>query len=229
MPNDGRIVLCPYYSSTTKAKIVCEDVPRRFRYRKHAERWLDKYCCADWSTCMYAKVLTEIYEKGGDMTQHTIDELKREIHKADTRIGRQEAQIRARDEQIKELRKKNRVLEDRASKMSISVDRLAQLERELFSLSAVYECRLAYMIDQYAGGSVREDDMMEWAKGKEYAVLAYEEDGGTVWKSVWREVKDDNADQDDVGAGAADEEEQPADSEGGREDDNHSEQDVQGI
>lgn len=229
MPNDGRIMVCPYYHYTRKSKIVCEDVPRRFRYRKHMERWLDKHCCDDWQGCMYAKVLNQIYEKGGDMTQHTIDELKRELHKADTRIGRQEAQIKSRDEQIKELRKKNRALEDRAARLSQSEENERKLSEFIGKLTEFYESRFAYLMDQFNAGELRESDYEKWGEGKQYAIIETRDGEERVWKAIVEESEDDIADPNDGGAGTEDEEEQPADHKDEWENDDRPEQDVPGV
>ena len=46
MPNNGRITLCPYYRDEKNLSISCEDVFRRFRWKKQKTNWMDTYCDA---------------------------------------------------------------------------------------------------------------------------------------------------------------------------------------
>lgn len=210
MPNNGRITVCPFYRYERKSKIVCEDAPRRFRYRKHKERWMDTYCDDRWQDCMWAKVLERVYQEGGDMTAHTIEELKKELQKADTMLGRCEKRLEAKDEEIRKLRKKNRILEDKVNRLSEYQRREQAMQEQITRIAALYESRFAYLLDTFADGSFREDDAVAWAKGKEFAVVGDVEDGKRIWKAVTREVQDGDPHGDR--AQTDHEEEQSADS-----------------
>lgn len=210
MPNNGRITLCPYYRYERKNKIVCEDVARAFRDKEQKDKWMDQYCDDRWEDCKWAAELNKIYQEGGDMQGHVIGAMKQELHKRDTMAGRDKKRLEAKEEEIKELRKKKRVLEDKLHKAELALVNQERLEKEFMLLASLYECRFAYLIEQI-GGSVSESDMESWAKGKEFAVIGEEEGGNRIWRSVVREVKDDTANSDDDTAVSDNEEEQSED------------------
>lgn len=210
MPNEGRITLCPYYHYGRKNKIVCEDVARAFTSQDKKDQWMDKYCDAAWEECKWAAELNKVYQEGGDMPMHVIEAMKKELHKRDTMAGRDRKRLEAKEEEIKELRKKKRVLEDKLQKAEKALVNQERLEREFITLASLYECRFAYLIEKL-GGTVSEEDMESWAKGKEFAVVGEEEDGNRIWRSVVREVKYESANTDDDPAGADNEEEQSED------------------
>lgn len=211
MPNNGRVTLCPYYHYERKTKIVCEDVPHRFRLMKHKDKWMDKYCDAKWQDCMWAKELTRIYEEEEDMKQHIIDALKKELHKAETLLGRAEKRIEPKDEEIKKLRKKNQGLEEKLQKMHECEKREAEAYDRLLKMSAFYESRFAYLMSEYAGGSFRESDAEAWGQSNMYRIEADIVDGDRVWKAVTKGDKDERGASHGDQADADHEEEQPKD------------------
>ena len=179
MPNNGRITLCPYYRNERALTVTCEDCVRRFRYAATKKRWMDEYCDKDWQQCPYAAELDRVYEEGGNMAEHEVKSLKTELRKTVNRLERLIRSDNAKADDIKKLRKKNKILEDRNNdliKRDIAGRKaMAAQEEKFFSelqgLSQIYESRLAYLMSEYAGGSFVEADAEKWAEGKEYAIV----------------------------------------------------------
>lgn len=203
MPNNGRITLCPFYRDEKNLSISCEDVFRRFRWKSQKERWLDKFCDKDWQDCPHAIELNEMYEKMGDLMnekdkrleelEHQLKAVKKELRKTATMLGKTEKRDSAKEQQIKEFRKKNRMLEKRymeySKKLAQDEKHFERMENQLKGIAGMYEGRLAYLISELGDGTFSENDFREWQKGKEYA-LTY--DAKTqLYKAEVRECKED--------------------------------------
>ena len=119
MPNNGRITLCPYYRDEKNLSISCEDTFRRFRWPAQKKRHLDTYCDKNWQACPHAKRLTELYSsmEGEDMNskikklQHENEELKKELRKEVSMLGKSQKREQEKDELIRKLRHEKGVAE----------------------------------------------------------------------------------------------------------------------
>ena len=197
-----RYTLCPYYVNDRRRSISCEDVFRRYDSYAEKYKWMDTYCDSDWQECPYAKALDKVYEQieKGDMRaldRHRESAQHEEMRKLSSALGRAEKGLRTRDEKIKELRRRAKVLEDK-SKHYYSELRKLQSEHEslqhkyageLSGMARIYEDRMAYLMDTYTDGSLAEADVEKWAKGKEFAITYEGKEGKRVWKVVKRDAK----------------------------------------
>lgn len=217
-----RYTMCPFYIDENKLSISCEDAIRSFESLENKGEWMDQYCDKDWSACEYAQALSAAYdqlEKGDSMAleKEKIEALEKELKGTMSKHGRAIKKIEARDAEIRKLRDKNHRLED-LRKQEYSKRRKAERELELYqkheaeriyNLAVPYEDRMAYLMDTYTDGVLRESDVEEWAKGKEFA-LTYdgkaEDTANRVWKVVTREAKDDAPDDRRVPGPSSDEE-----------------------
>lgn len=178
MPNNGRVTLCPYYRDEKNLSISCEDIFRRFRWRSQKMKWMDIYCDREWGKCPYAMQLDEMYRKiGEDMgtdnekiirLEHENEELRKELRKIASMLGRVEKREQAKDSTIRELRRKNRYLEDRyldysgkLKKMEAAEDKIAEHVR---AISQNYESRFAYLMCEFSGGCLSEEKFEKWKK-----------------------------------------------------------------
>ena len=198
MPNTGRITVCPFFGGEREKSISCEDAVRRFRFRKSKEDWMDCYCDKDWEKCQYAKKLKEIYEGGGDMSEHKVESLEKELRKISSLLTKCEKIAEARNYAIKELRRKNKVLEDRylaiRKKLNEETINADKFYAELSHVINGYQERMCYILSVFADGKLVEAEFKEWSKGKEFILLTErdEKDRLKEWKAVVQEVKDGN-------------------------------------
>lgn len=202
MPNNGRITLCPYYRDEKNLSISCEDVFRRFRWKKQKTRWMDTYCDDQWTECPYAQQLDQMYDKKeGQITvekkrivelEHENQELKKELRKTASMLGRSEKREKAKEADIKELRKKNRYLEEKYMEYAGKVRQYeAKEDRVMESLSmitSVYEARFAYLLTVFGDGTFNEHDFDQWCRGKEFAIVRDEKDPeARLFRAIVRE------------------------------------------
>jgi len=204
MSNNGRYTLCPYYRDEKNKSISCEDTFRTFRWKSKKKEWMDTYCDKDWSSCPYAQDLTKMYEaveKGDTMAEenHLIEALQKENKNLASKLGRAERRLEPKEQEIKRLRKLNKRIEDmyfeehrRLNNARKEIDdlngkSLERLDKEIKAMVGIYEDRMCYMLYKL-GGSVKEKDIEEWSKGKEFAITYDVVDGDEVWKVVMRDV-----------------------------------------
>ena len=114
-----RYTICPYYIDDNKKTVSCEDVIRRFASYHSKNKWMNKHCDKDWQSCPYAESLGQMYERIGagsdeaqEMLKHKAEALQRENKKMCTLLGRYDVRLDAKDAEIRQLRKKNKELED---------------------------------------------------------------------------------------------------------------------
>ena len=213
MPNNGRITVCPFYRDEKNNSISCEDVFRRFRWHSKKVEWMDRYCDDNYKSCPYAQDLLQMYEeieRGDEMAEekHMIEALRKELKKTASMLGRAEKRLAAKDDDIKDLRKKKRDAEDQANYWAtLAKNRkhqlreknaeIAKLKNEvdvanqrLMDTCLIYEARFCYLMWRASIGSFSEASFQEWAKNKELHIEAAEKDKNgkpTVWKSVVKE------------------------------------------
>lgn len=201
MPNNGRITLCPFYRDEKNLSISCEDVFRRFRWKSQKERWLDIYCDKYWERCPHAVSLNVMYEEiertMGEAEQkvvqleHQVKELKKELKKTASMLGRSEKREAAKEEEIKNLRKKNRFLEERyieySGKARQAESKEKKMQEQIGMIAEMYEARFAYLMTELSNGTFSEKDFKEWCKGKEYSI-AFDEKK-ELFKAIVREEK----------------------------------------
>lgn len=195
MPNNGRITLCPFYRNESGLTVSCEDVIRRFRWPGQKKKYMDMYCDDQWQSCPYAAEMDRLYAEGEDMTEHEIAALKKELKKTATMLGRANKRDEAKELTIKELRRKNKALEDRLMKLTREKAQNAKSEKKAFDeicgLTQMYEARFAYLMSEFNCGELDEAEVEAWSKGKEYAIVADEKDDkGRVrrWKVIVRDA-----------------------------------------
>lgn len=208
MPNNGRITLCPYYKNERALTVSCEDCVRRFRYPAHKKQWMDTYCDKDWKSCPYAIDLEKTYQEGGDLVEHELSAVKKELKKTVNMFERRKRSDEAKAEEIKKLRRKCKLLEQRNIDLVNKDRRAREMEKKAFdqiqSITQMYEGRFAYMIAEWGGGTLNEADVEAWAKGKSFAIVA-DEKGSNGETRVWKVlVKDETgrSKSDDAGTGS---------------------------
>lgn len=93
---------------------------------------------------------------------------------------RKDVKMSKAEEHIKILEKENKKLKDDIKKLEHDV------MQELSNMSHAYEMRLAYVLVRYADGVLYDDEMEEWGKNKEFAIVATEDDRtkGRVWRVI---------------------------------------------
>lgn len=194
MPNNGRITLCPYYRNESGLTISCEDVIRRFRWLGQKKKYMDTYCDDKWQMCPYAMELTRLYERGEDMSEHEVKALNKELKKTVTMLGRSQRREAAKDDTIKELRRKNKVLEDRLMKMKREKAQNIKNEKKVYDqirgLTEMYEARFAYLMSEFNCGELDEKEVEKWSEGKEFAIVADKKDDQghvTRWRVIVRD------------------------------------------
>ena len=197
-----RYTLCPFYIDDNKLSISCEDTVRSFRELDQKNNWMDGYCDKSWRDCPHAMRISEAYDKqeAGDpdaVTRNSIDAMRAEVRSLSTQLGRVKRILDARDEEIRDLRRKNKRLSDLREQTYGDLRRLrsetdskdAAQYRELQRMAQLYEDRLCYMIDTYLPDGLPEKTVEAWARGKEFA-LTHREGEERIWIAVKREVKD---------------------------------------
>lgn len=204
MPNNGRITLCPYYRDEKNLSISCEDVFRRFRWKKQKTNWMDTYCDADWKKCPHAQQLNLMYEEREVQMsekekrivelEHENQQLKKELKKQASMLGRSEKREKAKEEDIKKLRSKNRYLEGKYMEYAGKVRQYEAHEKRLYDeltdIAAMYEARFAYLMCKDGSGTFSEDEFDAWSKGKEFK-LEYDSEK-RIYKAVVREETKDS-------------------------------------
>lgn len=162
---------------------------------------MKKYCDDDWESCEHAKGLNEAYEsiERGDlkaMEKQKIKAMEKEMRKLASALGRVEKSLEAKENDIKELRKKSRYYEDRSLEEYKRRRKLEhetsqkdkRLAMELQKVTEIYEDRMCYLIETYCNGKLKERDVQEWAKNKEVAIRFENEGSERIWLSLTRTV-----------------------------------------
>lgn len=207
-----RYTRCPYYQSEKRQTISCEDTCRRFKSLKDKWVWMDKYCDADYERCPYAAEITKAYSEleEGDiraLDKEKIGALGKENQKLLSALGRAEKRVERQQKKIDELRAVNRSYvqkyDDLEQKRRVEYSKRRSAEEglrkangkildELAQLSAIYEQRMAYLIETYApDGKLMESMVEEWAGDRSFALVHDTDDDGEIyWKVVFEDVKD---------------------------------------
>lgn len=214
----ARYTLCPFYKSNKRKTIACEDCFHRFDQEENLQDHMNRYCDQDWQECGYAKDLMDAYELVEKGDENALEDYKRDAKDAElkslsSKLGRAEKRIEARDQEIKDLRKKNRELDQKCMEMEgimrkvnardeKMAERLRKTNKQLRDLSegltekigtamSLYKDRLCYMISEYAGGELPEEEVEKWAEGKAFSIVLETEEGKKIWKVYVEEDKRD--------------------------------------
>ncbi len=207
MPNNTRIPICPYFRDEKNKSVSCEDVYRGFDSVARKCAWMDKYCDEwTWAECPYAKDLNEMYERierGADMeTEQMAQKIKamsKELRYKATLLGRADKRLEAKEAEIKDLRKKNRRLEElreeeykKRRQIETTLDRKSEkAAAQLTEVIKLYKGAMCYLLSKTPDGKVPEDEIKEWAKDKYYTVVRMcDEDGILKWMLDVQEVTD---------------------------------------
>ena len=198
MPNNGRITLCPYYRDEKNMSISCEDTYRRFRWPAQKKRWLDTYCDNEWGECPYAQELDKLYERmGGKMDErekleHDLKAKEKELRKVSAMMGKLEKREKEKDEKIRRLQKERNALESLYIKvrkeLELSNRSRKRVAEENAGLSQWYVGTIAYLVSEFAGGSLSLRDAYAWLEEHEYKIS--KNTTKDVWEVTTREVKD---------------------------------------
>lgn len=197
MPETHRYVLCPYYVTDKRENISCEDVYRTFKDGRKKYKWMRTYCEASWESCPYAKELNEMYDRideGEDMDKEVIEHKekawKKEQRNLSIQLGSAKKRIERQQKKIDELMAKNKEL---YRKWRDTNNELTNFNMKVYvqmqQLSQKYEDRMAYLLDTKCNGKMREKDVEEWAKGKEYAIVN-DADEDRVWRVIIKEEEE---------------------------------------
>ena len=178
MPNNGRITECPFYVNERNSYITCEDMKRRFRYRKQKEDHMDKYCDKDWRDCPYAKVLLRGYEREEDMVfrvGHKMRALEVENKKVNMMLSKAEARDKEKAGQIRALQKKNRHLEHVYMLYKDKYEQLRDAEEnamaQINEAMQLCEARVAYLLSRKRDHRLDEADFKAWHEKHEFAIV----------------------------------------------------------
>lgn len=199
MPNNGRTTLCPYYRDEKNLSISCEDTYRRFRWPAQKKRWLDTYCDKAWKECPYAQELDKLYERmGGKMDEreklgHDLKAKEKELRKVSAMMGKLEKREKEKDEKIRRLQKERNALESLYIKvrkeLELSNRSRKRVAEENAGLSQWYVGIIAYLVSEFAGGSLSLRDAYAWLEEHEYKIS--ENTTKDIWEITAREVKND--------------------------------------
>ena len=209
MPNNTRIPICPFFRDEKNKSISCEDIFRGFNSVKQKYDWMDTYCDGwEWAKCPYAVSLNEMYErieKGADMEleqlEHKVEALTKELRSQAKKLGRAYRRIEAKDEEIKELRKKNTILQEQKQN-EFSKRRRAEYELDkhgrkvsdqLQEVINLYKDAFCYLLSQTPEQKIPEADIKAWAEGKSFTVVRMYDDAGQMnwFLDVYEETKED--------------------------------------
>lgn len=190
MPNVQLLPECPYYQSETKWSILCEDTYHTFDDRKQRQRWVERYCAGEWKKCKYARRLEEAYEKylkGDEMAlkSQKMDAMQRELRSVSTKLGIVKKKNATLIDQKAELYRQLRATKEELEKVN------KDIYQKLMAIAQLYEDRIAYLIDTKCDGELKEADVAEWAKGKEYALTFDQEAEERTWKVLTKEAEED--------------------------------------
>jgi hypothetical protein len=195
-------------------------VCRFFDSSKEKNGWMRMYCDSwDWMRCPYAADIDEAYlrEEKGDQTaveKQAMDSMRKEIMSLQRKLGRRDKRIERMQKKIDSLRavnesfvtvnenaaKQKRDYYERWRKAQAEIDKgNEEIQSELLKLGAIYEQRMCYLIEKYAGGKFYDDDVEAWAEDKEFALVTdFDEDQHRrYWKVVFNEDDDKGISGDD--------------------------------
>lgn len=147
-----------------------------------------------WDTCPYASALNDLYEKGDDeaLERHKNDTREKEINSLATKIGKLEKKVKDLEDENAGLKRQNdRAKRDRKrwrDQQSTWEKQEVSIRKQLALLTEVYECRMAYLIDQFEPDKkLHEADVEAWAKDKSFAIVHEDTDRGIAWKVIFEE------------------------------------------
>lgn len=203
MSNNGRITLCPFYRDEKNNSISCEDFSHTFAEKYLKKKHMDRYCDADWHSCPYAVNILSTYDEGGKMDKakkNAIEniELKKELHKLKILLGQSRKREKEKSDELEHLKLENTKIEaylfKERDKSKELIEKGRRAVEELEDITRIYEARFAYLISEYAGGTMNEELFNDWCQKTEYAITADNieetEDGNRVktWKVHTREI-----------------------------------------
>lgn len=203
MPNNGRITICPYYRDEKNLSISCEDTFRRFRWPAQKKRHMDTYCDKDWKACPYAKKLSELYKSLEGETEmnsklkrleHENEELRRELRKGASLLGKTQKREQDKDNLIRTLRHEKDVAEKLYFKERDRNRGYEEKERravsEMSIISREYEARFAYLMAAHHIPMMREREFRKWINENEFKLEPKFTDGGALfgYKVKWRKI-----------------------------------------
>lgn len=180
MPNNGRITKCPFYRDEKNLSISCEDIVRTFRWPAQKKRHMDSFCDDKWQECPVAQRLNELYKEDGVNRVHRLshdnEELKKELRKVKSMLGKCQKREAKKDEEIRALRKECGKIEQHyfaeREKNKNAKEAEERMISELSDIGKLYEARFAYLMAVYADGTMSETDFKRWADENEYAITA---------------------------------------------------------
>lgn len=204
-----RYTRCPYYIDDSRKTISCEDVCRSFDSMDEKWQWMDVYCDTwDWMRCPYAVDMTEAYRRAEEGDQMAIENQEKnaarnEIRSLSTKLGmatkkieRLEKKLSEQMELVKSYQRRN---EELYRKWRTADDKQRgeddRIWSELTSLTAIYEQRMCYLIETYAGGKFYDSEAEAWAGDRAFTLIHDADDDGRFWKVVYEE-ETDNGQQD---------------------------------
>lgn len=203
-----RYTRCPYYIDENNMTISCEDVCRSYDSLDDKWAWMDMYCDTwDWQKCPYALDMTEAYRKAeeGDamaIENHEKKAAKNEIRSLSTKLGmakkkneRLTKRLMEEQELVKSYQRRNEALlrenKDYYKRWREAQGKLnkgnEQIHSELSTLANIYEQRMCFLIERYAGGKFYEAEAESWAGNREFALVHDADEGGRFWKVLFSE------------------------------------------
>lgn len=212
MPNNTHIPICPYFRDEKKRSISCEDIFRSFPSGEAKNAWMEMFCDRwEYELCPYAAALGDMYEridKGADMTEEQmkqqINAMKKELKYKAVLLGKADKRLEAKDQEIKDLRKKNREIESlraeeyrKRRKAEIEVERHGvKATDQLKQIIETYKDVMCFLLYHNAPDGLSEQEVSAWAKEHRdaaYSVLRMPCKGGDMlWQLVTQEVKKDD-------------------------------------
>lgn len=201
MSNSGHYTLCPYYKDSKNKSITCEDIFRTFRWKSQRHKWMVKYCDCDWNECPYAQSLNEVYrkvlEEGADMEKEMLKqkckELEKELKKVKTMLGKAEKRLEAKDDEIKDARRKKNKAEEHYKIVKrwyheinekYENEKLKALKFEKFIEENLieYEKRYCFMLSKMPNQELIETEYTEWVKNNNARLKSIKDDKGNLVK-----------------------------------------------
>lgn len=219
MPNNTHIPICPYFRDEKKKSISCEDTFRSFPSSEMKNAWMDLLCDSwEYETCPYAADLSDMYErisKGANMSEEImkqkLDAMRKELKYKAVLLGKADKRLEAKEQEIKDLRKKNREIDERRAeefrkrrKAEIEIERSGQKAAgQLKDLIELYKDVMCFLLYSHEPDGLSEEMVRAWAEEHKdacYSVLRMpDKQGQMLWQLVTQEVKD-NDESKQVGA-----------------------------
>lgn len=171
----GLYIRCCYYVNDKNLSITCEDCIRQFESKREKRQWIKTYCETNWSKCVYASDLNQLYERIENMDNKNqtieilnkqneskaveIDKLKKQLGNSRAKYQKKENEIIKQLEQARRDEKAIKYLADARGRTIIARENQIMLEQ---ARNQSLNMMLGFLVDKLGISEINSEEVAEF-------------------------------------------------------------------